>query len=538
MKVNRLLSTVDGLKSQSILWIKRNYPEFYGLLFVLLIGGFLRLYRISEYMTFLGDEGRDAIVVRRLLVNFDPILIGPGTSIGNMYLGPLYYYFMAPWMLLFGLSPVGASIGVALLGVATIFLIWILAREWFGSMYAILASFLYAISPIVITYNRSSWNPNIMPFFALLCVYGMWRVWKNKEFLWLLIVGVSYAFVLQSHYLGLILLPILGMVWVATLLKLTRSKTKKFGDWKLKIGSFSTKSIFALLVFLFLMSPLVIFDARHGWNNFNAIQTFFGERETTLSIKPWSSFYKLPEVGTEIITRLLGGTNLEVGVFLSYLLSIGFFLYALQILIKLIKKSVLTTEEQGIFVLIIWAFIGVLGLAAYKQHIYDHYFGFLFPLPFLLFVGLSKKLISASKFFGVFVVGLLTLAIILASFESSPLRYPPNRQYQRTEAIAKKVYDESREMPFNFGLIAERNYDDAYQFFLELWGAPMVEINPLMAEITITDQLFVICENEKSTCNPTTNPKAEIANFGWSKIEEEWMVEGVVIYKLVHNTIE
>ena len=34
----------------------------------------------------------------------------------------------------------------------------------------LVAALLYAISPTVIIYSRSSWNPNIMPFFALLSV--------------------------------------------------------------------------------------------------------------------------------------------------------------------------------------------------------------------------------------------------------------------------------------------------------------------------------------------------------------------------------
>src|SRR4030042_1440574 len=112
-------------------WIRNNKKEFIFLVLILAIGAFFRLYKISEYMTFLGDEGRDAIVVRRLLVNFDPILVGPGTSIGNMYLGPLYYYMMAPFLLLANFSPAGPAVHIALLGVATIFLVWYVAREWF-----------------------------------------------------------------------------------------------------------------------------------------------------------------------------------------------------------------------------------------------------------------------------------------------------------------------------------------------------------------------------------------------------------------------
>ena len=220
-------------------WIFNNRKEFYLLILILLLGAFLRLYKIADYMTFLGDEGRDAIIVRRLLVDFDPILIGPRTSIGDMYLGPLYYYMMAPALLLAGFNPVGPAIMVALLGAVTIFLVWYVARLWFGDNFntsklpkrvpcvgALIAAFLYSISPVVITYSKSSWNPNIMPFFALLSILGIWKVWFRQEFKWLIVVGVSMAFVLQSHYLGLLLLPTLGIFWTLTLFEIRNTKSE------------------------------------------------------------------------------------------------------------------------------------------------------------------------------------------------------------------------------------------------------------------------------------------------------------------------
>jgi len=74
---------------------------------ILVVGAFLRLYKIDQYMTFLGDEGRDVIIVSRFIKHFDLMLVGPGTSVGNMYLGPLYYYLMVPALFLAGFSPVG-----------------------------------------------------------------------------------------------------------------------------------------------------------------------------------------------------------------------------------------------------------------------------------------------------------------------------------------------------------------------------------------------------------------------------------------------
>ena len=150
------------------------------LITILLIGSFLRLYKISAYMTFLGDEGRDVLVVRNLLVHFDPILIGPGTSVGNMYLGPLYYYFMAPFLFLSNFSPVGPAVGVALLGIATIYLVYVTGHDWFGKKAGLIASLFFAISPTVIIYSRSSWNPNIMPFLHFYLFFQFGKFGKRK----------------------------------------------------------------------------------------------------------------------------------------------------------------------------------------------------------------------------------------------------------------------------------------------------------------------------------------------------------------------
>ncbi len=124
---NFQFSILDKIKD----WINKNRLEAFVLLIILLIGTFMRLYKIDQYMTFLGDEGRDVIIVRRLLVDFDPILVGPGTSIGNMYLGPLYYYMMAPALLLANFSPVGPAAMIALLGVVTIFFVVSCLCQWF-----------------------------------------------------------------------------------------------------------------------------------------------------------------------------------------------------------------------------------------------------------------------------------------------------------------------------------------------------------------------------------------------------------------------
>ena len=516
-------------------WVKNNKVEFAILVAILAMGAFLRLYKIADYMTYLGDEGRDVIVVRRLLVYFDPILIGPGTSIGNMYLGPLYYYLIAPSLWLAGFSPVGPSVFVALVGVATVFLVWKFGREWFGKVAGLIAAFFYTISPTVIIFSRSSWNPNIMPFFALLSVYSVWKIYQSREALrsesgsktsrevgwWFMILGISYAFCLQSHYLSLLLLPTLGIYCFITFLRIKKDSTKE------NKKSFLRYSLFSVLLFLFLMSPLVIFDARHGWRNFAAVKKFFAVRQETISIKPWKAIPKFYPIFEKVNIRLLAGRNDFAGKIIS-------FAFVVFLLWLLFNSKKLTINRQPLAIILTWFAFALIGLGLYKQEIYDHYYGFFFPVPFFLLGALVQNTFKTAKKAGRILIVLGCSYLVFVNFKENPLRYPPNMQLTRAEKVAQKVSEESKQEKFNFAVIAERNYESGYKYFLEMWGTKIVDIDAQKPD-TITSQLFVVCEMEKAKCDPTHNPKAEVANFGWSKIEKEYSVFGTTLFKLIHT---
>ena len=68
--------------------ILRKYKSSLLLSFILILASFLRLYRVSDYMTFLGDEGRDVLVALHLLQGDIPFL-GPRASAGDFFLVPM-----------------------------------------------------------------------------------------------------------------------------------------------------------------------------------------------------------------------------------------------------------------------------------------------------------------------------------------------------------------------------------------------------------------------------------------------------------------
>lgn len=521
-----MIKKLKNIKADIGAFIEKNRTEVIVLVIILILGALFRLYRIDAYLTFLGDEGRDVLVVRRFLTEGKVFLIGPGTSIGNMYLGPLYYYMIALPLLLANFSPVGPAVMVALLGVITIFLVWFVTREWFPvepkriHWGALMASLLYAATPVVIVYSRSSWNPNIMPFFAIVCVFAIWRILSRRQLYWLTVLGVSYAFVLQSHYLGLLLAPTLAILWLYGLYVFIKDK---------KTSLYIRHSIFGMLLFVFLMSPLVIFDIRHGGQNFESMRLFFTERQTTVSARPWTALPEIWPLSQKIITDLVAGGSAQFGPWIALAL-FGGFAYVVS------KAKKLTSQQLLAFSIIaIWLGFSFLGLALYKQEIYSHYYGFFFVTPFIAFGGMASTLIANARFRGWWIVGTIFSILLYVNIANSPLLSPPNGQLARTREVAQKIQQESAGSVFNLAVIAERNYEAAYEYFLVTNGANLLKIDPQNTKNTITKQLFVVCEKPRQECNPTHDPKAEIANFGWSAIESEWDVAGVTLFKLIHT---
>lgn len=467
------------------------------LVVVLLLGSFLRLYKIPEYMTFLGDEGRDAIVMRDIILGHNYPLIGPGTSVGNMYLGPFYYYLVAPSLLISHFSPVGPAVFIALIGIMTIILLWWVSRRWgIGPYTSVMIAGSYAVSPVVITYSRSSWNPNIMPLFALLCIYGIWRVWRGQNWGWLIITALSFAFVLNSHYLGLLLAPTLFIFWL-----ITKNKSLKI-------------SIFSFLLLLFFLSPLIIFDASHNWANFNSLKQFLTDRQQTINFKAYKAFPNLWPIWVDINSNLLTAGNQSLAMVVSAVLVL-FSIYSLT------QRQ----KNNEIFLVLTWIGIGLIGLGLYKQHIYAHYYGFLFPAPFLLFGLLIKSTNQPLKV----LLSLVAILIFILNLVNHPFRHEPNRQLARTKAVAEFITSQAAGNHFNLALVSNHNYDASYRYFLQLMDAGYFPIQDKK-----TNQLFVICED--TSCQPINHPRYEIAAFGWAKVEKQWDFPWqIIVYKLIPN---
>lgn len=522
-----------SFKNSGKTWIKSlgsfiKSPSGILLLAIIFLASFMRLYKISEYMTFLGDEGRDALVAKDILEG-NLTLLGPRASAGDFFLGPVYYYMIAPFLALTNYDPVGPAIMVALFGIGTVFLVYYFTQKFFGKIAGLSAAALYAVSPVVIAFSRSSWNPNPVPFFALLLMLVLYYSVKRNSLKLSVGVGFLLSILLQLHYIAVFI----GVIIFAFVLF-----GNLFADKKVLIKKCFLQYISIFAGFMLGIFPFLIFEIKHGFPNIRTIFSFiFIDNFQVEKIKELSHM----EIVWDVLFRLFARLTLNYPPIEQLISFDKTHLLILQIItIALILGSITSLffvkNKLVLLLLITWSAVGLFLFGFYKKEIYDYYFGFMFPLPFILIgnmVGALLSLKNKLKYPGIISGGVIFAGLFVVLILNNPFQYQGNNQKREAERIANKVIEVTEGKPYNFALITNGNSDHVFRYFLEINHRAPVVIENLEADPerkSVTDQLIVICDSE---CSPVGHPLWEVAGFGRAEIVGEWGVPFVTIYKLV-----
>lgn len=477
--------------------------QVFFLVFLISITIFFRFWQIRDYVVFLGDEGRDMLIMRNMINTKKPVFLGPTASVGGFYLGPIYYWMSAPFLALSLFDPVGPSIMIALFGVATVILLYKFLKETTSFYPAYFASLLYATAPLIVRYSRSSWNPNPLPFFSLLLIYFLYLGIKNNKLKYFLFAGLCFGVAIQLHYLSIMLVPLAGLI------VLTNAPYRKW------LSILALGFAGALITF----SPFLLFEIRHGFPNFKTILEFV-TRDSTHGLRNPNVIYVISNTGNIFLENIgnLKGTPMT-RIFVYFLSLTG--IYALV-------KNWKGKEKRLIFSIgVIWLIGGLFFLRYYSGQLFDYYYGFMFPAPFIAF-GLSIYLFWYRIFARLFFSSIAVLIFIWFLNNGFYIK-SPNQLINQTETVANFVIEKSEGKPFNFALITDHNSDHAYKYFLEIKNHKPIEL-----ETIITEQLLVVCETKD--CKPLGYPSWEIAGFGRGEIVGEWEIPniGIKVIRLTH----
>lgn len=474
------------------------------------LGIFLRLYNIPGSMMFLGDQGRDAIIVKRIIKDFDPVFIGPVTSVGNLYLGPLYYYFMAPWLLLSYPSPVGPAYGVAFLGIIAMFLLYFLGRKIVGDKAALIGTIFFAFSSTVVNNTRFSWNPNPAPLVSLLMVFFTYQALKKSPKYWLG-VAICFSVLIQLHYLTLLSAGGAGLVWLWQAFSL-RKKSKKLA----KLLGFS---LGAVLIFLISLTPQLLFDTRHDNLNAKAFVNMIAGKENFASNSELPLSQKIQKVikethgrGMHILFEISIGKNRQLN---TWLLA-TFALVIVAIIINHERFRLRGDNFEGEMVVLAYLITGIIGTAFYGHTIFDHYIAYLFPITFLTFgiviAALTNRFLAAKVVAMVFLFAFL--AWNLPRYNLKTQNWSIADVKRTAQTILERVAVGEK---YNLVLMSESKDVDAqsYRYYLETSDRPPLP----MERRGETETLFIIDE-EHRTSDVTADPIYEIVVFP-NKIPKE-----------------
>jgi hypothetical protein len=224
----------------------------FSLFIILVLATVLRFYKLTYLFGFSGELGDNLLDVKNALISRTIPLIGPPTSHPWLNFGPIYYWILSPFVLLFRYNPIAISVLGAISGVIAVYLNYIFITKLFNKTIAIFSSYLIGISAFFVQFSRTGrfmYWVNLL-FYPLIYFVATAKKHEIKKYF---AIGLIVGVMLNFHLTALVLIPS-----VLIFLMIRKLLTRKNLLW------FFVGSIVPML-------PFLIYDTR---NNFEMTINF------------------------------------------------------------------------------------------------------------------------------------------------------------------------------------------------------------------------------------------------------------------------
>lgn len=371
---------------------------------ILVLAGGIRFWQIGELGYFMIDEERDAFLIRRLLVDHRPLLVG-GVVPGGISLGPLFFYLSTIPYTISQLNPIGPAFAAGIIGVIAVIGTYVVGHALFGRRVGFLAMTFSAFSLLNIIYHRPWWPltfGQLVTLVAYLALFHLVRKrsdpvrqgWTFQSAWWWVLVS-TLIIGAQSDPSTLSLTPL-------SIIFLWLNRTTVWVSRKTILGG--------IAFFLIAHLSLLLFDFRHDFQNTKAvIQLLSNSHSSDFSISI-SNLNSVLAMAAGVIYRLFIPTGpLDVtkqispcieflamrrgGIWWPGAIAMGIAM-ALYVL-RGIRSSRLGRKLLSLHVLI--AFSGILFFTTLQPgYLYEWLWSFMFPALFLIMADMITALFKFS----------------------------------------------------------------------------------------------------------------------------------------------
>lgn len=389
-----------------------------------------KFYNFPSWYGFDWDQERGALIIKTILVDHKPALLGLETSQGGMFIGSLFYYFVAIFYAIGGMDPmwgVGVNIFFVVLSVLSISYI---GEKLFNKKVGFISTVIYSFSSYLTAFDRTLWNPT--PIFFL-CLWGFYLtyLYLKERKLWQLGLGTaSFSFLFNSHFSVLFVVAYLFIILFL------------FGGRKFFLN---IKSLLLVsLVFIIMLSTLIIFDSRHDLWNLRHLFLFFVGGNNSGKINILNTVLSYP--------AFLGNIFYE-GLDRIYYLAIVGLLFVLEFTKLLLKnKNTLLVK-----LILLYSLMSFLPFLINKSAFLPYYLLFYFPIFIILMADLLSSVFIFPILLMIFV--LVNIKPVVTSSTGLALKY-------KMEAVKYIVSDASgRDYKVDFVVAPGRKTGFEYIFW-------------------------------------------------------------------------
>jgi len=426
--------------------------EYAILAIVILVAIFLRSYQHKNFLGFHLDQSRDAIIVGDFIDDFSKIpLLGPHTSGSNLQLGPAYYYLQAIPVFFLGKSPENFALSDWFFSILFVWLLYFFLRLYFSKNISLVLLAIAAVSLFLVIYGRFAWNPNPLPFFTLLALFGLLKTdWKN-DFRpgWFYTATASMAIATQLHYVYFFMAPIIFIAYIAVWRPRLRIKHYLIG----------------ILIILAIYSPMIISEIKtSGENTKLLIKNTFERGVSTggkhnIIDKAFYAYQKLEMANWQIITSDEHGSSMELSKkfipvckkdcrndlpFLT--LQTFLFVFGLWASISFYRHE--SNRDRKKYIFSVWLWLGAMFIISIPivYNMSPHYY-LAATAPCFVFLGMALKKTSNLGKYGKVVAILISAVVILFNLRSDFIYLKEHAASAKGEVentIGRELYNDKK----------------------------------------------------------------------------------------------
>ncbi len=326
---------------------------------------FLHLYELEERIAFGWDQVQNSWVMKDMIIDHKFPLEGMvARANSGFYIGPAYYYLLAPFYYLFRLDPIANGYFAATVAIGTFTAVFLVIKKLFTTRIALLAIALYTFSSHIVFLDRVSWPVVFIPVISILIFYYLYQsiVGKTSNLLFLAaVVGFSFHF----HFTA-IFYPIIVVLAIPLLI------------YKRDIVKYA---LLSLPIFVAWFIPNILAGINNGFSAGNNIVQFANVYFHGFHLVRFKQL--LPDAFIQL-ESILYFKELRIVSFL--LLPIFMYMYYRRFLSK--------RAYSLLYLSCLWFIVPWIVFTTYSGEITDYYFSLTIPIAVMIIAYLSDMLLQ------------------------------------------------------------------------------------------------------------------------------------------------